>query len=435
MISSERVWLFRAVCIGHFTIDLFNAMGPVLLAFISGHVMGLTNTQIGLAVSGYQMAGAFSQPLFGLRADRSGGRWLGAGGIAWTMAFLTLAMFGATTGQYALMVVPFVIAALGSGAFHPIGAMYASEIDRTRSAHYTSIFFLSGQLGGGIGPVLIGLLLDQFATSNAAFTASLGPSLNHVLIEHGTLSPVLVLALIALPGVLFTFLTMPSRLKWMAMQTARQGSAAARNAPLATGLVIYLAVNIGLRALSNPGSAAFLPRIFQLKGWTASEYGLMTGAFWLAGGIAGVIFARWASRFGNRAVIAVTLMLGGPMMILLPTTDSVPVGFALALTVGALTGGSHSLLVVMAQQLLPARKGFVSGLSLGYMFGMGAIGTLLIGALADRVGVGTAFQMVGVTTILAGAMALRLPTDESLAARLRPPTAPVLAADAVEMPA
>jgi MFS transporter, FSR family, fosmidomycin resistance protein len=87
----------------------------------------------------------------------------------------------------------------------------------------------------------------------------------------------------------------------------------------------------------------------------------------------------------------------------------------MTLLVGALTGGSHSLLVVMAQQLLPARKGFISGLSLGYMFGMGAVGTLLIGALGDRVGLEAAYQFVGIVTVVAGIMALRLPSDAALA--------------------
>jgi len=423
MTASNR-WLFRAICIGHFTIDLFNAMGPVLLAFISGHVMGLSNTQIGIAVSGYQMAGAFSQPFFGFRADKSGGRWLGAGGITWTLSFLVLAMFGATTGQYWAMLVPYVLAALGSGAFHPIGAMYASEMSSARPAHYTSIFFLSGQLGGGLGPLLIGLLLDQFATRNNLFTAALGPSVQNQLLEHGTLSPVVALALIALPGILLLLLSMPSRLAYL--QTRHHAAGESRKtAPVAASVIVYLAVVIALRALANPGTAAFIPRIFQLKGWAASEYGALTGMYWFAGGIAGVIFARMASRFSDRFIIGMTLILGGPALMLLPTAETVPAALLLALLVGALTGGGHSLLVVMAQQIMPARKGLVSGLSLGFMFGMGALGTLLIGAMSDRIGLEAAFQVVGAITIITGLMALRLPVEAALQARKLAESAPI----------
>lgn len=414
-ITLSEKWLFRSICIGHFIVDFFNAMGPVILAFISGHIMGLTNTQIGIAVSGYQMAGAFSQPFFGLAADKTGGRYLGTFGVLWTIAFLIVSMIGATTGVYALMLVPFVIAALGSGAFHPIGAMYASDHDKARASHNTSLFFLSGQLGGGVGPTVIGVLLDAFATRNTIFTDSLGPRFSNLLVEHGTLAPIAVLGLMAVPIVLLMLFTMPNRMKWIETHPPRMKGNGGMTSPLATGLIVYLAVNIALRALSNPGSAAFVPRIFALKGWPASEYGILTGAFWLSGGIAGVFFARWATRFGSRTIIAVTLILGGPMMLLLPSADSVGVALLMTLLVGALTGGSHSLLVVMAQQLLPARKGFISGLSLGYMFGMGALGTLLIGALGDRIGLEAAYQFVGIVTVVSGVMALRLPTDEALA--------------------
>lgn len=431
MAVSSR-WLFRAMCIGHFTIDLFNAMGPVLLAFISGHVMGLTNTQIGIAISGYQLAGAFSQPFFGFQADKTGGRWLGAGGVAWTLSFLVLAMFGATTGQYWAMLVPFVLAALGSGAFHPIGAMYASEVNSTRAAHYTSIFFLSGQLGGGLGPALIGFLLDRYATQNNLFTAALGPSVQNQLIEHGTLSPVAALALIALPGILLLLFSMPSRLAYVQTRSHKSSAESGRAMPVASGVLVYLALTIAMRALANPGTAAFIPRIFQLKGWPASEYGALSGMYWFAGGIAGVLFARWAARFGTRIVIGLTLILGGPTLMLLPTAESVPAALLLALLTGALTGGSHSLLVVMAQQIMPARKGFVSGLSLGYMFGMGALGTLLIGAMADKIGLASAFQVVGAITIITGLMALKLPAEVLLQAKASVETAPAAPVEAIE---
>jgi MFS transporter, FSR family, fosmidomycin resistance protein len=414
-IALSQKWLFRSICIGHFVVDTFNAMGPVILAFISGHIMGLSNTQIGLAISLYQIAGAFSQPFFGLAADKSGGRYLGTFGVLWTIGFLVLSTLGAATGIYEVMLVPFVIAALGSGAFHPIGAMYATEVDKSRAQHYTSLFFLSGQLGGGVGPTLIGVLLDAFATRNTIFTDTLGPRFSNLLIEHGTLAPVAALGLLALPGVLLMLFTLPTRMKWIETHPPRPKGSGGLAAPLATGLIAYLAINIALRALSNPGSAAFIPRIFALKGWPASEYGILTGAFWLSGGIAGVIFARWASRFGSRAIIAVTLIMGGPLMLLLPRAETVGIALVMTLLVGALTGGSHSLLVVMAQQLLPARKGFISGLSLGYMFGMGAVGTLLIGALGDRVGLEAAYQFVGIVTVVAGIMALRLPSDAALA--------------------
>ncbi|MCC6804947.1 MAG: MFS transporter, partial [Anaerolineae bacterium] len=162
--SVPRSRLFWSVSLGHFTVDVFNASVGVTLAFLSGHLISMTNTQIGFAMSGYQLMSAISQPLCGWLADRSGGRWLGAGGVAWTVTLTMLALaIAVVTRNYALMVIPLILAALGSGAFHPVGAMHAAH-----SGHITglSLFFFMGQFGGSLGPVLVGFLLDQAATHN-----------------------------------------------------------------------------------------------------------------------------------------------------------------------------------------------------------------------------------------------------------------------------
>ena len=118
-----------------------------------------------------------------------------------------------------------------------------------------------------------------------------------------------------------------------------------------------------------------------------------------------------AERFGSRNVITVTLVLSAVPLFLLSVVDNA-LAFLLALAAGALTGASHSLIVVMAQALMPARKGFASGATLGFIFGTGAIGTLVIGALSDRLTLPVAFQVIGVVTLITGFLALGLPSEQ-----------------------
>lgn len=92
-------------------------------------------------------------------------------------------------------------------------------------------------------------------------------------------------------------------------------------------------------------------------------------------------------------------------------------GAVLALAAGAALGASFPLTVVMAQSLLPNARGFAAGLSLGLIFGAGAIGNALIGLLADGIensafsgiGIQATFQVVALAAILAGVLALLLP--------------------------
>ena len=154
--------LLWSVSIGHLTNDIFASMTPVLLTFLAAGIMPMSNIQIGLAVSIAQLLGAITQPFFGIRADRSGGRWIGSIGLVFHVGMFTIAVaMAALTRQYWLMFIPLVIATIGSGALHPVGALHAAESVPRRSAFNMAIFFLMGQTGLALGPAIAGILLDQ----------------------------------------------------------------------------------------------------------------------------------------------------------------------------------------------------------------------------------------------------------------------------------
>src|SRR5947207_9987975 len=84
MLSVFRNRLFVAVVSGHFVVDVLNSTGPVLMAVLAVP-LGLSYSQIGLALTLYTFAGALSQPPFGWLADRFRGRpaMLAGLGTAW----------------------------------------------------------------------------------------------------------------------------------------------------------------------------------------------------------------------------------------------------------------------------------------------------------------------------------------------------------------
>ena len=153
--------LLGSVCFGHLTNDIFASMTPVLLTFLAAGILPMSNLQIGLAVSMAQLLGAVSQPWFGIRADRSGGRLLGSLGLAFHVGLFTLGVILAgATRNYWLMFIPLVLAPIGSGALHPVGALHAAEAVPQRSAFNMALFFLMGQTGLALGPAIAGILLD-----------------------------------------------------------------------------------------------------------------------------------------------------------------------------------------------------------------------------------------------------------------------------------
>ncbi|NWF70638.1 MAG: MFS transporter [Chloroflexi bacterium] len=380
--------LFWAVAFGHAVNDTFMSMGAVLLTFLSGSILPIGPREIGLAESFRQLVGSFSQPFFGWFVDQTGGRWAGAGGVAWTVSFMILGLtLGLATQNFWLMFIPYGLAALGSGAFHPVGSMHAAESDKAHATGNLSWFFLFGQLGLAFGPGIAGALIQI----------------------SGSIVPVFALGVFAIPAVYVMGKHIPDRTAYQLTRPEKLERRQAINWKAlpwkALGLLLLV---VALRSVAQPGSGQFIPVLFEHKGWDPAFYGLITSTFWLASGFGGVYFGNLADRIDRRVVVAASLALCAPTFIFLPHVDGL-LAFALALAAGGLSGGSHSILVSTAQELMPGSKAFASGAILGIIFGMGALGSLFIGTLAESTGLPTAFEIVGFITFGAAASAFLLP--------------------------
>jgi FSR family fosmidomycin resistance protein-like MFS transporter len=419
---------FWAVGIGHLTNDIFMSMGIVLLTFLSVSILPMTNTQIGFAISMKQIMGAISQPFFGARADSHGGRGIGAGGLLWVVVMFMLALIMAmVTRNYWLMLIPFILQGLGSGALHPVGALHAAETEPARSATNVSYFFLMGQTGLALGPALLGLMLDGTNLDALRVYTDL-THLAPLAQFNATLTPIFALALLAIPGVSLMATSIPIRIPKAKRQTTPTTQASHSDAhasdisdenpapritpafPVIGALV--LAVLVTLRGLAQPGSVNFIPVLFQQKGWSPAEYGLITSFFWIASGISGVVFGNLADRYDRRYIVLFSMVVSAPMFFFLPLVDGA-LAFLLAILAGGFSGGAHSIIVVLAQGLIPNSKGFASGAILGFIFGTGALGSLIIGSISDTIGLGTTFQMVAIAAALSGVLALFMPKRES----------------------
>ncbi len=406
--------LFWAVSLGHATNDMFMSMRSVLFAFISAYILPMTNRQIGLGISIIELTGALSQPFFGWFADKTGGRWLGAVGVAWTASFLLVGLLIVSLGgSYWLMVIPMAMAGLGSGAFHPVGSMHAADVDPLRAGRNAAIFFMFGQIGLALGPSLAGLLLNNAHSQIHGLVGFVfDPALLHLMPERGSVLPVFVLGLLVIPAVVLMAISLPSQ-KSHRQATQIKVKSTVPDAPSAKipwKTFAVLAAAVILRSPVGLGAVTFMPQVFLLKGWSSAQYGLITGLFWFASGIAGIWFGHLGDRHDSRRVITLSLVAAAPLIFFLPDLNGA-LAFIVAIGIG-ITGGTHTLIVLLAQGLMPGRKGFASGAILGFIFATGALGNLIMGDLIDRVGIIGAFQIAAVVTLVGSVLWLLLPAEK-----------------------
>lgn len=378
---------FLATALGHFTIDLFNSVRPLILAILSLR-LGLSNTQVGIIAMSATFMASLSQPLFGWLADRYGGRWIATWAVVW-MAGL-YALVGLV--DHPLIVWALVLGALGSAAFHPQGAMNAAQAGGDKRTLATSVFFTFGQAALGLGPAIGGVLFALFDLPALAF-----------------------LALVSLPAAGLLWHHTPgeqTQVRGKSAETLRetaQDFGQGRSRWLIIGVFALLVL---LRSWATHSNITFLPKFLQERGWPGELQGMALTTYMLSSAVAVIILGRLADEFGRRRVLRAGLFLAVLPLYLYPRVHGWPLLILVAMT-GAFLGGVHSILVVMAQSLIPNRMALASGLILGFMFASGGIGQMLTGVLADAITLPNALSALALPTAAAACLSLLLPRPNS----------------------
>lgn len=370
---------FLAVALSHFSVDVLNGHLGVLLAVLSVPLR-LNNASIGLIATTFTVVGSLSQPVFGWLSDRYGGRWTTAGGVLWMAFFFSL--FAITPGYWPLACL--IIGSLGSAAFHPPGATKAAQVGHVhmagQAATAASLFFLFGQGGLSVGPAIGGFIVDH-------------------LDRMGIL---IVTALIVPVGVFAAWVFRPSgNIAPVAAREKRGGAAAALPQPEIVLFIVVLALS-GFRAWGQSAMTTFLPKFLHDQNITATVYGFVVALFMGGSAIGGVVGGILGDRWGRIRTITLSFALSIAPFYFLPLASGAWLHMLAGLA-GFLNGGPHSVLVTMAQRALPGRGSLASGISLGFMFTAGALGTYFSGLVADRIGLAHTLQLnalIAATTML-----------------------------------
>jgi FSR family fosmidomycin resistance protein-like MFS transporter len=365
-------------------VDLLNGSRSVLLAYLSGP-LGLTNANIALISTLYVGTSSMTQPIFGWLTDRFGPRWLATGGLLWMMTFYILAIFLPGKSSLAFL----VIASLGSAALHPAGAMQATLRGRThyagRETTAASFFFMFGQSGFFLGPIIAGPLLGTFG-------------LYGLLIPVGLCLPVAINAGWQLRH------TQPVQ------TTEAEGHLKVRRS---IGFIITLTSVAMLQAWAQQNMMTFLPKYLKDLGQTPALYGLVTGLFMGGSALGNVLGGQLADRYGKRRVAGIVLAAASIPLFLISVVGWSPWLYLLIPLSGLLTGSVHSIVVVIAQGIIKGGMALASGLILGIMFTAGALGTLLSGPLADSRGFPLVFQLTAGLVLAASFVIMQLKETES----------------------
>jgi MFS transporter, FSR family, fosmidomycin resistance protein len=374
-ILTPRLALLTAA---HFTVDAYSSFFSPLLPLLAAR-LDLNLARVGTLVALASLASSFSQPLFGLVADRVRRPWLIAFGPLVAATFMSLVGRATSFGGLAGLL---VLSGCGVSWFHPQSAVLATR-DVARRSLAMSIFITGGTLGGALGPIL-----------SVTTVGRVGLSGTWVAMFPGI---VLALALmIALARVHGT------------------GAVAGGPTPALRELrpvlrpIALLYVTVVVRSVVASGFMTFLPMHLHRLGYTVAFGGTALTVFLAAGALGGFAGGWMAERIGGRRVLIQSFLGALPLFVLFLF---LPVGPGLAcLALGSfVVQGSIPVSVVLGQELAPRHSSTVSSLLMGAAWGVGALCVAPVGALADACGLRAALAVLTATILVGLGCALALP--------------------------
>ena len=358
-----------AVSAGHFLNDTMQSVLLSIYPLIKGP-LHLDFVHIGIITLVFQLTASVLQPMIGLYTDKHPQPFSLPFGMASTFCGMLALAFA---GGFATVLVAAALIGIGSSVFHPEASRVARLASGGRYGFAQSLFQVGGNAGQAIGPLLVALVVIPNGQEHAAWFA---------------LAAVIGIVILSRVGV------------WYRQHLAeRRGSAAgiSRLSPVARNRVIAaIAILIALTFSKNFYMAAFASyyNFFLMDRFALSVQDAQLLLFVFLGAVALGTFVGGpiGDRIGRKPILWISILGVLPLSLLLPFVDLFWTN-VLAALIGIVMASAFPAIIVYAQELMPGRVGMIAGLFFGFAFGMGGIGAVVIGWIADLRGIQFAFQL------------------------------------------
>ncbi len=375
-----------ALSVSHMINDIIQALLPAIYPLLKTQY-SLSFTRIGIITLVFQVTASLLQPLVGSFTDRRPMPYSLAIGMGLTLGGLVML---ATAPGYLTILAAAALIGSGSAIFHPEASRLARLASGGRPGFAQALFQVGGNFGSSLGPLLAAL----------------------IIVPRGQVH-VLWFALIAFVGIIILGwlgrwykkgLAQLASKKEGLVELARSGYSKRRiKGALAVLAVLIFSKFIYLASLTNYYTFYLIDR-FDLS-VSQSQIYLFVFLFAVAAGT--LLGGPAGDRFGRKVIIWISILGVAPFTLLLPHVNlATTVG--LSVIIGVILASAFSAILVYAQELMPGKVGFISGIFFGLAFGVAGIGSAVMGWLADQTSITHVFWLCSFLPLL-GLLTVFLP--------------------------
>lgn len=362
--------ILLTISFSHLLNDTIQSLIPAIYPVVKKSFR-LSFAQVGLITFTFQLAASLLQPFVGFYTDKKPQPFSLATGMGFTLIGLVSLSLASTFGWLLTSV---GLIGIGSSIFHPEASKVAYMSSGGRRGLAQSIFQVGGNTGSSIGPLLAAAIIVPHGQKNIIWFS--------------------VLALLAILLLIYIG-------KWYRQNTPRvttkKTSLKEHGLQLSRRKVIFSITILLVLIFSKYFYLASMTSYYTFylidKFHISVQSSQIHLFIFLFATAVGTFFGGpLGDRFGRKYVIWFSILGVAPFTLLLPYLNLFWTT-VFSVCIGLILSSAFSAILVYAQELLPGKIGMVSGLFFGFAFGMGGVGSAVLGALADRTSIFFVYQI------------------------------------------
>ena len=349
-----------SISFAHLLNDLIQSIIPSVYPILKQNY-GLSFTQIGLITFSFQLTASIFQPFVGYYTDKKPQPFSQVYGMILSSFGIIFLSFANNLG---LIIFSVMLIGLGSAIFHPESARISNMASGGKRGLAQSIFQVGGNLGTALGPLLVAVIVVPNAQKYILWfliASSIG---------------VLIISKIAFWYRDNLLLKIDKQRLFIAPHQLPDGK-------VKTAIGILLFVIFTKFFYSASLSTYFTFYVIEKFALTIPQAQLHMFIYLIAYALGTILGGPLGDKFGRKYIIWFSVFGATPFALLLPYANLFWTD-VLMIVIGIIISSAFPAIIVYAQELLPKKLGMVSGLFYGFAFGMGALGSALLGVLADH---------------------------------------------------
>ena len=378
-----------AVSLAHGLNDLIQGIIPAIYPQLE-QKFSLSMTQIGIITLCFQLSASIFQPIVGIYTDKHPKPFSQVVGMFFSAMGIVVLAYAPT---YLWILFGVTLVGIGSSVFHPESARIAFLASGGKRSMAQSIFQIGGNTGVAISPLLVAAIVIPYGQRHIIWF--------------------LIVAVVAIIIMIYTGVWRKFVIR-ISQSTPQKVIVSPKLSPWKIRLSVFILLLLIFSKYFYFASITSFFQFYTLDKFHFSEVRAQVYLFYflIAAALGTLLGGYFGDKFGRKPVIWFSILGAAPFTLAMPYLNETFTAIFIII-IGLIVSSAFPAIIVYAQELMPKNLGMVSGLFYGFAFGMGGLGSAVLGFVADHTSIAYVYHICSYLPLI-GLIAYFLPNLKKL---------------------